>query len=155
MPLPGVGRPRFSGRRPATPPNDARRPSEPGGSAGKLPGTQRARRGGHPPKSHPRMELTELRESAAPGRGDGQGARGAAGGRTAGPGAREGASRRGLFENQGQERRKARPVRTKKKKPRSGRRAEVLPNCSRLISLRTSEGPPGRLGPEYYGETGG
>lgn len=70
--------------------------SEPGGSAGKLPGTRRARRGGHPPKSHPRMELTELRESAAPGRGDGQGARGAAGGRTAGLGARERASRRAL-----------------------------------------------------------
>lgn len=30
------------------------------------------------------MELTELRESATPERGDGQGARGAAGGRTAG-----------------------------------------------------------------------
>ena len=92
---PGIGRsppgalahPVFYGRRPSSPPNDARRPSEPGGSAAKLAGSRRPRRGVLPPKSHPRMELTELRESAAPGRGDGQGARGAAGGRTAGPGA--------------------------------------------------------------------
>lgn len=98
------------------------------------------------------MELTEPADRPTPERGDGPGARGAAGGKTAGPGARERASRRALFENQGQERRKARPVRPPKKKRLDQKARGSAAECSRrLFSFRPSEGPPGRLGPEYYG----
>lgn len=50
-----------------------------------MPGTPKGRgEGVCPPKSGPRMELTELPDRATPERGDGPGARGAAGGKTAG-----------------------------------------------------------------------
>lgn len=50
-----------------------------------MPGTLKGRgEGVCPPKSGPRMELTEPAERPSPERGDGPGARGAAGGKTAG-----------------------------------------------------------------------
>ena len=107
---------------------------------------------GLPPKEPPPHGINRTGRKATPERGDGQGARGAAGGKTGGLGATERANRRGLFREPGP-RTPEGPTREDAKEKSLDQ--EGARKCCRtalgFISLRTNGWPPGRLGPEYYG----
>lgn len=97
---------RFSGRRPLPGRTMPGERTKQAGARADARNPEGARRGGVPPKSGPRMELTEPPDRATPERGGGPGVRGAAGGKTAGLQESEGASRPGLLRATERERRK-------------------------------------------------
>lgn len=103
---------------------------------------------GLPPWEQPPDGINRIGRKAAPERGERQGARGAAGGKTGGLGSdREGEPAGPLSRTRAKNAGRPDQGGRKRKKPRSGRRAEVLPNCSRLYFFKDERRAAWAAGP--------